>query len=251
MTPPDADTSADPGAVRSPESDRSWAARAWYELVRCVSLTGFSIAGGLRATGMGNVPAEGGVLMVSNHLSFFDVFVLGIPLKRRLNYVARSTLFKPGLGLLIRSVGGFPIQIEGKGASGLKETLKRLRQGSIVTMFPEGARSFDGRMTPLKPGIAVLAGRGGVPVVPVAIAGTFEAWPRTRLLPGRHAVRLVYGPPIPPESLRGGSLEVVTALIHERISACRAEALAALARDLAIDGREVLDAVPLEPAAPG
>ncbi|MGE3821699.1 MAG: lysophospholipid acyltransferase family protein [Isosphaeraceae bacterium] len=234
----------EPTAADGPsKADRSWFARVWYELVRAVSLTWFSIAGGIRATGMENLPARDGVLMVSNHLSFLDVFVLGIPLKRRLNYVARSTLFKPLLGPLIRSVGGFPIQIEGKGASGLKETLKRLRQGAVVVMFPEGARSYDGRMTPLKPGIAVLAGRGGVPVVPTAVAGTFEAWPRTRPIPGRHAIRIVYGPPIAPEELRGQSLEFVTSLISDRMAACRTEALQALARDLAIDGNEVADAL--------
>lgn len=233
---------------RAPGADRSWLARAWYELVRVVSLTWFSIWGGLRATGMENVPREGGALMVSNHLSFYDVFVLGIPLERRLNYVARSTLFKPLLGPLIRSVGGFPIQIEGKGASGLKETLKRLRSGAVVIMFPEGARSFDGRMGPLKPGIAILAGRGGVPVVPAAIAGTFEAWPRTRAFPGAHAIRIVYGPPIPPEALRGQPLEAITAVIHERIAACHREALAALARDIGIDGAEVAAAFEVEQA---
>lgn len=227
-------------------ADRSWIARVWYEAVRAASLTGFSAAGGIRATGMENLPARDGALLVSNHLSFLDVFVLGIPLERRLNYVARSTLFKPLLGSLIRSVGGFPIQIEGKGASGLKETLKRLRQGAVVVMFPEGARSFDGKMTPLKPGIAVLAGRGGVPVVPTAIAGTFEAWPRTRMLPGRHAIRIVYGPPIAVEELKGRPLEFVTALITDRIAACRTEALRALARDLAIDGDDVAEALALE-----
>ena len=94
-----------------------------------------------RATGQGNVPRSGGVLLVCNHLSFLDVFMVGIPLERPLNYVARSTLFLPVLGPLIRSVGGFPIQREGIGASGMKETIRRLRAGGIVTLFPEGTRS--------------------------------------------------------------------------------------------------------------
>jgi 1-acyl-sn-glycerol-3-phosphate acyltransferase len=172
------------------------------------------------------------VLLVSNHLSFLDVFVLGMPLRRPLNYVARSTLFIPGLGFLMRSVGGFPIQREGMGASGMKETLRRLRNGGIVTLFPEGTRSRDGELSPLKPGIAALAARVGVPVVPAAIAGTFESWPRSRLLPVPHPIRIHYGPPIQPEDLQSLDPHAVTALIRDRIEQSLKIARRGLARDL-------------------
>ncbi len=132
-------------------------------------------------------------MLVANHVSFLDVFVLGIPLRRPLNYVARSTLFVPGLGFLMRSVGAFPIQREGMGASGMKETLRRLRSGGIVTLFPEGTRSADGELGPLKHGIAVLVSRAGVPVVPAGIAGTFEILaqvaPDSYPLPRSHSLR--------------------------------------------------------------
>ena len=141
------------------------------------------------------MPETGGVLLVANHLSFLDVFIVGIPLHRPLNFVARSTLFLPVLGFLMRSVGGFPIQREGIGVSGMKETLRRLRNGGIVTLFPEGTRSPDGELAPLKPGIAVLVARAGVPFVPAGIAGTFEAWPRSRLFPRPHPIRVHYGLP--------------------------------------------------------
>ncbi|MGA7497639.1 MAG: lysophospholipid acyltransferase family protein, partial [Isosphaeraceae bacterium] len=171
------------GAGAGTGTDRRWGELLWYRLVQYMFATLFAALGGWRASGRHNMPATGAVLLVANHLSFLDVFLLGIPLRRPLNFVARSSLFFPVLGFLIRSVGAFPIQREGMGASGMKETLRRLRRGGIVTLFPEGTRSRDGKLAPLKSGIAVLVSRAGVPVVPAGIAGTFEAWPRSRLLP--------------------------------------------------------------------
>jgi 1-acyl-sn-glycerol-3-phosphate acyltransferase len=214
------------------ESDRSSAKLAWYRFVHYNFATWFAAIWGWRATGRDNMPRTGGVLLVANHVSFLDVFVLGIPLRRPLNYVARSTLFVPGLSWFIRSLGGFPIQREGMGAAGMKETLRRLRDGGIVTLFPEGTRSPDGQLGPLKQGIAVLVARAGVPVVPAAIAGTFEGWPRWRLLPVPHPIRIHYGTPIRPEDIRGMDPQAVTALIRERIEESLEIARRGLARDL-------------------
>jgi 1-acyl-sn-glycerol-3-phosphate acyltransferase len=238
--PPQA-TSDDPAPARQRDaqtvapdaaSDRSMGLLAWYRFIQYVVATLFAAVWSWRATGRENLPRRGGVLLVSNHLSFLDVFVLGMPLPRPLNYVARSTLFIPGLGFLMRSVGGFPIQREGMGASGMKETLRRLRNGGIVTLFPEGTRSRDGELGPLKPGIAALAARVGVPVVPAAIAGTFESWPRSRLLPVPHPIRIHYGPPIQPDDLHSLDPQAVTALIRDRIEQSLKIARRGLTRDL-------------------
>ncbi len=204
----------------------------WYRLVQYSLGIFLAAAGGWRATGRQHMPRHGAALLVSNHLSFLDVFLIGVPLQRRLNFMARSTLFVPVLGFLIRSVGGFPIQREGMGASGLKETLRRLRKGGIVTLFPEGTRSPDGKLAPLKPGIATLIARTGVPVVPAGICGTYEAWPRSRLLPRPYPLRIHFGPPIQPQDLVGMAPEAVTALIRERLEECIRHAREGLCHDL-------------------
>jgi 1-acyl-sn-glycerol-3-phosphate acyltransferase len=253
-TDPDLDEAAPaPGAIRrrarpaGAGRDRSLAALAWYRLVQQFVLQAQLLRGGIRATGRRHVPERGGVLLISNHLSHLDVFVLGLLLPRTLNYVARSTLFTPVLAPLIRSVGGFPIQRDGFGAQGMKETLRRLRAGGIVTFFPEGTRSRTGEVGPLKPGVAVLAQRAGVPIVPAGIAGTFEAWPRGRRLPRPHPIRVHYGRAIQPADLAGLEAEAVVALLSARLRDSVATARRGLRGDLgnrediAIGGSERID----------
>jgi 1-acyl-sn-glycerol-3-phosphate acyltransferase len=210
----------------------------WYRLVQKIVGLLCIVTGGLRASGQRNMPKEGGVLLISNHLSHLDVFVLGLLLPRPLNYVARSTLFVPGLAFLIRSVGGFAIQREGMGAQGLKETLRRIRNGGIVTLFPEGTRSRDGELGELKPGIAVLASRARVPIVPTGLAGTFEAWPRSRPFPLPAPIRVHYGAPILPETIAGLDPDALTTLIRDRLLDSQRIARAGLRRDRgAVDSR--------------
>jgi len=151
--------------------------------------------------------------------------------------VARSTLFKPVLGAFIRSIGAFPIQREGVGTQGMKESLKRLRAGSIVTFFPEGTRSLDGKLGPLKPGIAALAARAGVPVVPAGIAGTFEVWPRSSFLPRPHPVHVHYGPPLQPAELESLSADDLLDLLHKSLDQAATEARDRLDRTLCRDSR--------------
>jgi 1-acyl-sn-glycerol-3-phosphate acyltransferase len=203
----------------------------WYRLAQAFFATFLAAFGGWRASGRQNVPPTGGFLLVSNHLSFLDVILLGVPLRRPLNYMARSTLFVPVLGPLIRLLGAFPIEREGMGVSGMKETLRRVRRGGIVTLFPEGTRSRDGKLAPLKSGIAVLIARAGVPVVPAGIAGTFEAWPRTRLLPIPKPLRIHYGAPIYPQNIAGMDPPSITALVTERLEDCVRLAQEGLRRD--------------------
>jgi 1-acyl-sn-glycerol-3-phosphate acyltransferase len=218
--------------ARPVSRDRSLARLIWYRSVQYLTGILATVVLRWRATGQQSIPQSGGLLLISNHLSYLDVFFLGIPLQRPLNFVARSTLFVPVLAGLMRSVGAFPIQREGMGASGMKETLRRLRAGGIVTLFPEGTRSPDGQLGPLKPGIAVLVARAGVPVVPVGLAGMFEIWPRSRPFPLPHPIRIHFGPAIYPEDLSGMETGAITAMIRQRLEECRVEAWRGLRRDL-------------------
>jgi len=99
-------------------------------------------------------------------------------------------------------------------------------------LFPEGTRSRDGELGELKSGIAVLAARAKVAIIPAGIAGTYEAWPRSRAFPRPHPLRIHYGRPILPEDIVGLDAETVTSLIRERILECQQAARLGLGRDL-------------------
>ncbi len=111
--------------------------------------------------GKEHVPRDGGMLICSNHQSYFDPVLVGICFRQQLNFLARKTLFDTFLfGRIIRYLDAIPVDRDGMSLGGIKETLKRLKKGEGVVVFPEGTRSEDGRIGLLKPGFCVLARRG-------------------------------------------------------------------------------------------
>ena len=190
-------------------------------LCRLVSVTLFQV----RCTGHQHVPAEGGVLVCSNHQSYLDPVLVGLGFRRHCNYLARESLFRFGpFGWLIGFVDAIPIDRDGGGIRGLKETLKRLKRGEMVLIFPEGTRSMDGNISALKPGFLVLARRSGAALLPAAVDGAFDAWPRSAPLPRPGVVRVCIGEPISPELAKTMSDEQLIAELEGRIRACHTEA---------------------------
>lgn len=140
----------------------------------------------------------GGALLISNHQSFLDPIVLGLPLQRPISFVARDSLFRlPVIGWIMRSCYVMPIRRDAAGS--VREPIRRLKHGLYVGVFPEGTRTADGTVGDFKPGFISLVRRANVDVVPVGIAGAFEAFPRTAWIPRPGKIRVVYGEPIPAE----------------------------------------------------
>ena len=140
------------------------------------------------------LPRSGGLLMLSSHQSHLDPLLLGLATDRRLSSLARSSLytFKP-FGFVITALDAVPIDREASTLTAMKAVIRRLQGGAAVAIYPEGTRTRDGRLGEFKSGFALLARRAGVPIVPVAIVGAFECWPRTRLLPRPGRIRLEFG----------------------------------------------------------
>ncbi|MCL6501843.1 MAG: 1-acyl-sn-glycerol-3-phosphate acyltransferase [Pirellulales bacterium] len=206
-------------------AQRSLPKRLWYGFLHIVCRLLGVVAYGIRVRGRHHVPASGGALLLSNHQSHYDPVLIGLACDRRLNYVARSTLFRFGpFRWLIHSLDAIPIEREGLGLAGLKETLRRLKRGELVLLFPEGTRTRDGRVGTLKPGFSALAHRAQVPLVPVAIDGAFEAWPRTRPWPWVARIEIQFGEPLLPQQALGLNDRELVAEMERRIRACHAAA---------------------------
>ena len=130
-------------------------------------------------------------------------------------------MFVGPFGWLIHSLNAIPIDREGFGLGGVKETLKRLKRGEAVVVFPEGTRSLDGEVAAFKPGICTIARRGQAALLPVGIDGAYDAWPRRRKLPRPERIQVCVGAPISADEVRRLSDEQLLDELHRRICACR------------------------------
>jgi 1-acyl-sn-glycerol-3-phosphate acyltransferase len=184
----------------------SLAARLWYDAVYMASATVMSLGFSLRSEGSRHIPRTGPALLIANHQSFFDPVLVGLSTRRKLCYLARKTLFRHRLvAWLIRSLNAVPIDHHGVGKEGIKIIVEQLRAGQAVVVFPEGTRSPDGLLHPLQPGVYLLIKRTQAPIIPVGIAGAFDAWPRWQKLPtpaplflppGRGTIAVSVGAPL-------------------------------------------------------
>lgn len=151
----------------------------------------------LRVFGLKHVPREGGVLLVANHQSYLDPVLVGVRLARPLSYIAKSELFENRhAARLLRWLNGFPIRQGTVDVGAVRETINRLRSGRALAMFPEGSRTNDGEMLPIERGVSLVVRRAKVPVIPVAIVGSYKAWPMSRQMFRPGNIRLWYGPPM-------------------------------------------------------
>jgi len=164
-------------------------------------------------------------LFIANHQSVVDVWVMLTVVPPNTRFVAKRELFRvPVLGWALAATGCIPIDRSNRARAirSLRQAGERIRAGRSVVLFPEGSRSRDGRLAPFKKGAFHLALQAGVPVVPVAIVGSFDVDPpgTVRVTPG--PVEVFIEPPIEvtrflPED-HDGLLEEVRRVIERRFS---------------------------------
>jgi len=176
---------------------------AWYWYMRWVCKFFCILFFRVRSSGRDNVPKKGAFVLVSNHQSYLDpIFCIG-PLKRPSSCLARDSLFTNWFfGPLIASMNAIPVKLGEADMSAMRKALGKLKKGEGVGLFPEGTRTHDGKISPLKPGIGLLCRRGGAVVVPVVIDGAFECWPRHKKLFSPGSISVCYGKAITAEQAK-------------------------------------------------
>ena len=155
-------------------------------------------------SGAEHVPATGGAILASNHLSILDSVFLPFMLERPVTFTAKSEYFTSRhpamrlMGTYLRSTGQLPVDRDGARAAQqmLEGALALLRQGQLFGIYPEGTRSPDGRLYRARPGVGWLALNSGLPVIPVAMMGTDKVLPPGRSVPRPGKVRIRIGKPM-------------------------------------------------------
>jgi 1-acyl-sn-glycerol-3-phosphate acyltransferase len=169
-------------------------------------------------------PGKGAYVVVANHQSFLDIFLLS-NLPREMKWVAKKSLFKiPWIGWAFWLVGDIAVE-RGDAASALEVMAKArryLENGMSVMLFPEGTRSRDGKMLPFKAGAFKLAIEAGVPVLPIAVSGTAQGMPKGTpwVRPSRLTVRILE--PVPTKGLGDRDLRKLRDDVQGRIAAALA-----------------------------
>lgn len=151
-----------------------------------------------RGHGTENIPRTGPFVVVSNHASALDPYLIGYTsTEREVGFMAKEELFKvPIFGTIIRYCGAFPVKRGGLDEAAIQQFHDFLHSGKPLVVFPEGTRTLTGELQPGKKGVGMLIYNAKVPIIPAYIAGTFHSWPKGKLLPRPGKTSVTYGPAI-------------------------------------------------------
>lgn len=173
-----------------------------WKLSLWASSVGYRLAGvRIRAVGRDQIEDGRAYLFLSNHASNLDPPIITFLLNQRISIIAKQELFKiPFFGRAMRASGLISVDRSNRkaAAESVGEAVHLLQSGRAMLVFPEGTRSPDGRLLPFKKGPFRLAMEAGVPVVPITIVGSYEAWPKGRMSLRAGKVVVYFHPPIDP-----------------------------------------------------
>ena len=146
---------------------------AYYSVARFLTRSVLSTLSGWEVRGREHVPLDGGLIVASNHVSWWDPPFVGSALPRDSFYLAKEELFaNPIIGAVLRRVNAIPIRRGVADVSGIARAIELLRGGQALLMFPEGSRMKDGELHPARPGLGMIAVHSDVPIVPCYISGS-------------------------------------------------------------------------------
>lgn len=177
-----------------------------------------------KVEGRGRIPRRGGCILVSNHESAIDPFVLGLASHRAIRFLAKAELYRIWIvRVFMRAFGTVAIDRGEADRNALAAARDLVQRGALLALFPQGT-CLPYRHRPFKRGAARLALETGVPVVPVALVNTEKVLPPKRFRPRLARVRILIGEPIRVEPVpRGHALRAATAQLTEQLEHAVAE----------------------------
>jgi 1-acyl-sn-glycerol-3-phosphate acyltransferase len=177
-----------------------------YDLVRVVSALYAYTVLRARAAGAERVPETGAAILAPNHFSYMDHFLIGIFIRRKVRFMAKSQLFSPLMQWVYMQGGVFPVRRGARDDEAFVTAEAILESGGVVAMYPEGGRSRSGLLAErARPGVGRLVLDTGAPVVPIAIHGSSKIrnWKRLRF----PSVKVNFGEPLRFDAEPGASRE--------------------------------------------
>ena len=166
-----------------------------YRIFRGLFRIIFRIFYRMEVLGRENVPETGGVILCANHRSNWDPPIVGSQIERFCRFMAKEELFKfRPFGKFLYTLGAFPVKRGAVSKQSIVDTLRLIKQGEIITIFPEGPRNGG----TAKRGVATFALRSRAIVIPVAIIGTYKLF---------STMRIVYGKPLDLSQFEGDTSE--------------------------------------------
>lgn len=178
----------------------------FYRMAQFIARNVWRLAGGIHVTGAEHIPNTGPFLLIANHQSFLDPIFIQAMIRRPIYAMAKSTQFTaPLVGWMMRRVCSFPVRRYQVDAQAVRIALRHLARGRGVAVYIEGERTWDGRIQQPRLGTARLALRADVPIVPCAISGTYEIWPRWARTPRPGPARIRFLPAIRLPALSGAA----------------------------------------------
>lgn len=170
----------------------------WYRIIRPIARWGVDRIVHTEFEGLERLPRHGPCILVPNHLSILDPLILQGTIPRPVYSMTKSTQFRHGFfRWILPRLNAFPVRRYRVDPQSVRVLLRRLQEGRIVCVYPEGERSWDGRLQSFRRGTLRVILRAGVPVIPVGIRGTYDAWPRWASRPRRgFSARVRFGKPL-------------------------------------------------------
>ena len=188
--------------------------KRFYRFMRPIFWLYYALVFPQKVEGLENIPAEGGFILCSNHISNRDPFYLALPIKNRyLHFMAKVELFKwKPMAAFITALGGFPVDRGHNDLNAVRTSLKLVADGHGLALFPQGTRSRDNSRTPMLAGVSMIALRSHAPVIPAYIDGPFHPFHRTRVCFGKPMTFEDLGPRVDSETMNAATHRIEEAV---------------------------------------